>query len=231
MRRAGRRTRVAAWLAAAATGLLAVLPAAARAQSGADADRGIRIIEEAAARYRSVDALCADFTQHLVVPLLGDERTGSGRVCQARPNRFEMRFLEPAGDRIVVDGTHVWLYYPSMDAKQVVRAPVAERPGGHDFHREFLEDPETKYEVTYEGEDEVDGQPTYRLRLRPKTAASYEEAVLWIDRGQPALRRLRLEEENGTIRTITLSNIEFGARPGGAWFTFTPPAGAHVITG
>ena len=36
------------------------------------------------------------------IPLLGDERTGAGRLCQARPNRFTMRFSQPDGDRIVV---------------------------------------------------------------------------------------------------------------------------------
>jgi len=212
--------------------LAALMAAPATAQSGAQAvDRGIEIIQAAADRYRAVDALCADFTQHLVVPLLGDERTGEGRICQAQPNKFAMRFAQPEGDRIVVDGQHVWIYYPSMDAKQVVRTPVSERPGGHDFHREFLDRPETKYEVAYEGEDVVEGRPTHRLRLLPKQDASYRSAVIWIDQGTPALRRLRLEEENGTVRTITLSNIDFASDPEGAWFTFTPPEGALIISG
>ncbi|MDZ7780306.1 MAG: outer membrane lipoprotein carrier protein LolA [Gemmatimonadota bacterium] len=193
-------------------------------------DRGIEIIREAAERYRGVEALCADFTQDLVVPLLGDERTGTGRICQARPNRFAMRFTEPEGDRIVIDGEWVWIYYPSMDEKQVMRTPVSEQRGGHDFHREFLDDPETKYEVTYEGEDTVDGHPTHRLHLVPRRPAGYESAVLWIDRGTPALRRIRMEEENGTVRTVTLANIDFESDPAGEWFTFTPPEDAQIIS-
>jgi len=45
------------------------------------------------------------------------------------------------------------------------------------------------------------------------------------------LRRIRIEEENGTVRTITLSNIDFESDPAGAWFTFTPPEGALIISG
>lgn len=209
-------------------GLVGLVPASAAAQSS---ERGMALMQEAADRYQRIDALCADFTQHLRVPLLGDERTGRGRVCQARPNRFSMRFTEPDGDRIVVDGESVWVYYPSMDAKQVLRSPVSEQRGGHDFYREFLDQPETKYEVTYEGEDTVDGHATHRLHLVPKRPASYREAVLWIDQGTPTLRQIRMEEENGTVRTITLSNMDFQSDPNGAWFTFTPPEGAHIISG
>lgn len=194
-------------------------------------DRGLEIIHEAAERYRQVEALCADFSQHLVVPLLGDERTGTGRICQARPNKFAMRFTEPDGDRVVIDGEWVWVYYPSLDEKQVMRMPVAQQRGGHDFHREFLEDPEVKYDVTYEGTDTVDGRATHRLGLVPKQRASYRSATLWIDEGRPALRRIRIEEENGTVRTITLSNIDFASDPAGEWFTFTPPEGALIVSG
>lgn len=201
--------------------------APAAAQSS---ERGIEIIRDAADRYRGVEALCADFTQDLVVPLLGDERTGVGRICQARPNRFAMRFTEPDGDRIVIDGEWVWIYYPSMDEKQVMRTPVDEQRGGHDFHREFLDDPEAKYEVTYEGKETVDGHDTHRLHLVPLRPAGYESAVLWIDRGTPALRRIRVEEENGTVRTVTLANIDFDSDPDGEWFTFTPPEGAQIIS-
>ncbi len=78
-------------------------------------DQGLAIMRAAAERYQEVEALCADFTQHLVVPLLGDERTGEGQVCQARPNKFAMRFTQPDGDRVVIDGESVWVYYPSLD--------------------------------------------------------------------------------------------------------------------
>ncbi|MEX2467599.1 MAG: outer membrane lipoprotein carrier protein LolA [Gemmatimonadota bacterium] len=227
MRGLGRPGRALLGTVLAVLGLaFAVAPASAQST-----DEGLDIIRAAAERYRQVDALCADFKQYLVVPLLGDERTGTGRICQARPNRFAMRFSEPDGDRVVIDGESVWIYYPSLDEKQVVRMPVGQQRGGHDFHREFLEDPETKYDVTYEGVDTVEGRATYRLRLVPKHPTSYQVAVLWIDRGTPALRQIRVEEENGTVRTITLSNIDFASDPDGAWFRFTPPEGALIISG
>jgi len=143
-----------------------------------------------------------------------------------------MRFSDPEGDLVLVDGSFVWLYYPSLDPKQVFKIPMVENGGHYDFHREFLDQPALKYQVTYEHEDKVAGQATHRLRLIPLVPAQYEAAVVWIDRAQPLLRQIRIEEENGSVRTITMDRIDFSpnAMPED-WFRFTPPEGAHVISG
>jgi outer membrane lipoprotein-sorting protein len=199
-------------------------PAAALGQNP-----GLDVLHRAADRYESVETLCADFTQHLLVPLLGTERNGSGRLCQGRPNLFGMRFDDPPGDLIVVDGEHAWVYFPSNDPKTALRTSADRSAGGRDFHREFLVDPETKYEVDYEGVESLDGRRAHRIRMRPKLPSSYRSATLWIDEEAPVLRRLRLEEENGNVRTITLANVGFGEVPEVGWFTFTPPPGVLVM--
>jgi outer membrane lipoprotein-sorting protein len=139
-----------------------------------------------------------------------------------------MRFSDPAGDLLVVDGTSVWYYMPSNDPKQAFRAPVERGTGGQDFHREFLENPRTKYTVTYEGEEVVDGASTHRLRLIPRARASYRAAILWLEDETSLLRQFRLEEENGNRRTITMSDIQFDAAVPSGFFVFSPPAGVTV---
>lgn len=204
--------------------VIVLAPAAARAQ-----DYGVYLLHEAAGRYEAAETLCADFTQTLLVPLLGAERVGSGRLCQGHPNLFAMRFGDPPGDLIVVDGESVWVYFPSSDARTVLKTTADRSAGGRNFHREFLEDPEQKYQVTYEGSESIEGHQTHRLLMVPKNPMSYRTALVWIDEGQPVLRRVRLEEENGSVRTITLVNVEFGAEPGSDFFSFTPPRGALVM--
>jgi len=214
-------------MAVLATLVAAVGPMGLRAQES----RALDALELAAARYRSAPTLCADFVQELTVPLLGEERTGRGHLCQAQPDLFAMRFSDPDGDLVVVDGTWVWLYTPSLDPTQVFRFSMTEAPQGFDFHREFLERPAERYEVTWEAEDEVEGGTADRIRLVPLTPdASYDAAVVWVDRRQHLLRRVRVEEENGSVRTVTLDNVRLGASAPDGWFTFTPPAGAQVIT-
>ena len=215
------------WLAGLAVSIIGVGPRSGLAQT----DEPLTLVEATTARYERVTRFCADFTQHLSVPLLGDERTGTGQMCQSRPNKFAMRFSDPEGDLVVVDGEWVWLYYPSLDPNQVIRFAMADGAGAYDFHKELLEDPATKYDVTYESLDEVAGRRTHRLRLLPLARASYEVAVLWIDEQEPVLRQVRIVDENGTVRTITLGRVDLAPIPlDDDWFTFTPPPGALVIS-
>lgn len=228
------RSRIARCGAVARAGALLVSVAAAAALGAhvpaSAQERGLEVLQAASRRYAPLRTLCADFVQHLRVPLLDQERTSRGRLCQARPNLFAMRFTEPAGDLVVVDGESMWYYTPSTDAKQAFRFPITQGTRGQDFHREFLEDPELKYDVTYEASDEVAGSRTHRLRLRPKQPTSYRAAVLWIEQGTSLLRAIRIEEENGNERTINLRNIAFDVTPPAGWFTFTPPPGTLVVT-
>ena len=217
--------RLAAWAVGAAC--LAGLPGAPAAAQ--DAPDPMEILERAAQRYAGVERLCADFDQRLSVPLLGEENTGSGRLCQARPDRFAMRFTDPEGDRIVADGTHVWVYYPSLDEGLVTRFSMTSAPGDFDFHREFLADPEEKYEASYGGTESVAGHRTHRIALVPLGDTSYRSAEVWVDVDRPLLRQVRIEEENGSVRTVTLRTIEMSPSVPDDFFTFTPPPGAQVI--
>ena len=106
------------------------------------AQEPLTAMDRAAARYREVEAICADFDQVIEVRLLRDTVESAGRICQRRPNLFSMRFTDPEGDMVVSDGEYVWVYYPSRNEKQVIRRPAMGSPGGEDFFHEFLDAPE-----------------------------------------------------------------------------------------
>ena len=221
-----RRNSAAVLVSGIAAGLLVVPPFEVVAQ-----DRGTELMAEVGARYEGVRTLCADFRQHLEVPLLGDEARGEGRVCQSRPNLFAMRFTDPDGDAVVVDGEAVWVYLPSSSPGQVLKMSPDRAAGGHDFHREFLIGTEERYEISYEGMSEVGGRPAHHVLLAPREEAGYDVAELWIDVERLVLRRLRVEETGGSIRTVTLDNVELEATAPEGWFRFTPPAGTTVLPG
>lgn len=207
-------------------GLLGAVAAPLAGQQG----RGLALLEATADRYGAVESLCADFAQTLEVPLLDQERSGVGTLCQAQPDLFAMRFEDPPDDAVVVDGTSVWIYYPSTDPGQVLKLPMARLPGGFDFHRAFLTNPSEKYRVVYGERDVVAGHAAHRLELTPlDPAVQYRRAEVWIDEGTPVLRRIRITEENGSIRTVMLEDVALGAEPPQGWFEFTPPDGVQVI--
>jgi outer membrane lipoprotein-sorting protein len=190
---------------------------------------GLAVLEEASARYGRATSVCADFVQVRAVPLLRQEVTQRGRLCSADPNLFAMRFTDPLGHVIVSDGTTQWIYRPSDNPNQVFRASIGPSTGGQDFYREVLEDPASKYDVTCSSAEEIGGRPTRRLCLRAKTQARDRPDVVWIDESSQVVLQIHFTEENGSERTITLSDVVFDTAPPDGWFMFTPPAGAVVI--
>jgi outer membrane lipoprotein-sorting protein len=218
-----------------------VTPAAARAVSAvviagafcvspaSGQEDGQTRLEAAAERYGQASTLCADFVQVRAVPLLRQEVTQRGRLCSADPNLFAMRFTDPEGNVIVSDGTTQWIYRPSDNPNQVFRATIGPETGGQDFYREVLEDPGSKYQITCASREDLDGHPTFRLCLRSKTVTRDRPDLVWIDAETDVVRQLHFTEENGSERTITLSDIQFDVRPPDGWFSFTPPSGAVVI--
>lgn len=191
--------------------------------------QALALVEEAGVRYRGIQAFCAAFQQELEVPLLGETTYSRGTLCQQRPNLFSMRFTDPAGDALVADGDHFWVFYPSVDSLQVIQFSMEVRPGGVDFHREFLDAPGEKYELVYEGQESVEGRPTHRIHATPRQAVSFEEAIIWLDSARSLILRARVTMENGSVRTVTLSDIEVSPPHDPERFRFIPPPGAQII--
>jgi outer membrane lipoprotein-sorting protein len=195
----------------------------------AAAQEGVAALEAAAARYGAATSVCADFVQVRAVPLLRQEVTQRGRLCSADPNLFAMRFTDPEGNVIVSDGTTQWIYRPSDNPGQVFRADVGLDTGGQDFYRELLQNPTSKYDVTCASQEEVGGRATQRLCLRSRVAARDRPDAVWIDAATSVVLRIHFREDNGSERTITLSNVVFDTPPPAGWFSFTPPSGAVII--
>ncbi len=208
---------------AGSTALAALVPAALPAQSAQV------ILERAAERYEALAAFCADFRQQIDVTLLRETTRSAGELCQARPDRFEMRFTDPAGDRVVADGVYLWVYFPSVDDGQVVRLSLASGNNRMDLHREFLSEPGRRYAATLEGRETVDGRECHILSLTPQVASPYRRARVWIDASDFLIRRLVIVEESESVRTLDLSNIRLNPSLDAARFRFDPPPGVQVI--
>ena len=216
--------------APAAPGAASPAPAApATPEEKASQDRAAEILSQAERTARGIRSLEADFTQTLHVPLLNTDRTSRGKLYQRKPDRFLMRFSEPAGDVMVADGRHFWIYYPSSDRTQVVRTSIAEGGEQADFQRQFLSNATERFVATLNGEETVAGRPTYALTLVPRRSSPYKVIRVWVDREDSMVRRFEMTEENDSVRRLELRNLRVNQPLGDALFAFTPPAGTQVI--
>jgi len=201
--------------------------AAAPARGGRqDANEILARVEQTAAGVRTLEA---DFVQTLHVPLLNTDRTSTGKLYQRKPDRFLMRFTEPAGDVMVADGRHFWIYYPSSDRTQVVRTGIAEGGEQADFQRQFLSNATARFVATLNGVETVAGRPAYALTLVPRRSSPYKVIRIWVDREDNLVRRFEMTEENDSVRRVELRNLKVNQPVSDALFTFTPPAGTQVI--
>jgi outer membrane lipoprotein carrier protein len=223
---------------AAEPGAPAVIPASAPAPAPAapappaagTAPDAAGILARAEKAYDAVRSLQADFVQDLTVPLLDQTQRSRGTMYHRRPDRFLMKFSDPAGDVVVADGKYLWLYYPSTDAKQVIRTTLEE--GGHevDLQREFLSNPTARFRAALDGTESVGGRAADLLTLVPRQSSSpYKKIRLWVDRQDALVRRFEITEQNGTVRRLELRNLKTNVTLPDRLFAFSPPAGAQVF--
>ena len=100
-----------------------VLAALAAAPAGVAAQDAGATIGRSSQIYRSLTSLSADFVQVINNPMI-DSATSKGTLVQAGQDKLAMRFTDPPGEAIVIDGDYVWVYTPSTTPGQVVRMRV-----------------------------------------------------------------------------------------------------------
>lgn len=193
-----------------------------------------QLLRRAEARYRELRSLRARFHQTVEVPLLNKERTGEGTWYQKGRGRFKMDFERPPEDVIVADGTHLWLYYPSTHPGQVIRTTIEASTTGSemaDLQGRIFEEASRGYAVEYVGLEAVSGVETHHLALEPTGKSPYRRVEVWIGTDDLLVRRFVIEEENGTVRTVTLRDLEPDAAIPDSAFRFRVPSDAEVFSG
>ena len=212
-------------LAAVALLALFLAPGPVTAQDNAGA-----IVGRAAQVYRGLTSLRADFTQ-----VIDDEAVGTfesrGIMVQAGQNKLTMRFSDPKGDAIVLDGKFVWVYTPSTTPGQVLRMPIPTGPVyGFNVLAWLLDKPAERYRSTYIKRDFVDFVQTDVVQLVPMADdLPFRKATLWLDRDTALPRKVVIEERAGGPRTLTLSKLKTNEPVTDRTFQFDVPNGVRVI--
>jgi outer membrane lipoprotein carrier protein len=206
---------------------VALAPLGARAQ----AQDAAAIVGRSSRVYRSLASMRADFVQVIDNPMI-DSAESRGTLVQAGASKLAMRFTDPPGEAIVIDGEHVWVYTPSTVPGQVLRmkVPSGGPVYGYNLIAWLLDKPAERYEPKYLRQDTVGGRAVDVIELVPAVPdLPFERAVLWLDRGDALPRRLEITERGGALRTLTLSKVRTNQRVPDSTFVFQVPSGARVV--
>jgi outer membrane lipoprotein carrier protein len=189
------------------------------------------IIGRSSRVYRSLSSLRADFTQVIQNPMI-DSSESRGTLMQAGEAKFAMRFSDPPGEAIVIDGEHVWVYTPSTVPGQVIRlsVPSGGPVYGYNLLAWLLDRPAERYKTTFVKNEELNGRTMDVVQLEPSVPdLPFDRAVLWLDRQDALPRKLDITEKSGSRRILSLTKVQANRSIPDGTFRFDVPAGVRVV--
>lgn len=207
-----------------ATLLVAGVTAASAQDAAAIVGRSSRV-------YRSLSSLKADFVQIIDNPMI-DSAESRGTLVQAGADKLAMRFTDPPGEAVVIDGKSVWIYTPSTTPGQVIRTAVPSGGPVYGFNMLawLLDRPAERYTASYVREEKLNGRAVDVVQLVPAVPdLPFDRALLWLDRGDGLPRRVAITEHSGAERTLTLSKLRVNQSVPDRTFTFEIPSGVRVV--
>jgi outer membrane lipoprotein-sorting protein len=215
------------------TALLLLVPSAISVVTtrSVHAQDALAIVGRSSAVYRSLASLSADFVQVIDNPMI-DSAESRGTLIQAGQSRLSMRFTDPPGEAVVIDGRHVWVYTPSTVPDQVLRlaVPSGGPVYGYNLLAWLLDRPAERYTAKYLRQEKVGNRTLDVVELIPAVPdLPFDRAVLWLDREDALPRRLEITEKSGALRTLALSNLRVNRKVPASTFTFQVPSGTRVV--
>ncbi len=210
----------------AVAGVFVVASGSAQAQSP-DA-----VMNRAVKAYTDMRSLRAEFTQKITNPLTGTTAQARGVLLRKDPKLLAINFTDPKGDRIISDGSSLWIYLPSSAPGQVVKAAVKGNssmamvdPAGF-----LLSSTSTHYSMSSGGTDVIAGRKMNVVSLIPKQSnGTFTRAKVWIDASSDMLRQFEVTDANGLTRLVTITSVQPNATISASEFRFNPPKNVRVL--
>jgi outer membrane lipoprotein carrier protein len=191
-------------------------------------------LQRAVTAYRNAETISASFNQTVTNPLTGNTLSTSGELLRRRPNLLSVSFSGADPDRIVADGSDLWVYLPSSAPGQVIKVPatIGERGMFVDPLGQILSAPVTSYDLSDSGTASIGGHQTHAITLTPKSrAALFTKATLWIDDADGLIRQMQTMEPSGLVRKIVVTRFRTNVTIPRSAFQFTPPPNVRIIDG
>lgn len=214
--------------------ILALAPAVVFATVSIAAQRPDATLERAITAYKSAATISARFDQTVTNPLTDRALSTSGELMRQRPNLLSISFTGADPDRIVADGSTLWVYLPSSAPGQVVKLPAASAESGMliDPMGQILSAPVESYDIMDAGIATIGGRATHAVTLTPRSRnALFTKATLWIDDSDGLVRQLESTEPSGLVRKVTVTRFRTNVAIPRSVFQFTPPPGIRVVDG
>ena len=174
------------------------------------------------AALKNMDNISAEFKQTLRDEDKKIVQQSRGTLKLQRPGKFAWIYTDPFEQRIVADGSELWIYDVELEQVTVKpmdaglsNAPIMILMKQSDVSREFTinEVGQRKY--------------LYWIELQPN-ASDLEYTTIYIGLEDGSVRAMELQDQFGQSTQIVFENLRVGVVHDPATFKFVPPPGVDV---
>ena len=171
---------------------------------------------------KNMDNLSAEFKQTLLDEDKNIVQQSSGTLALQRPGKFAWIYTEPFEQRIIADGSELWVYDVELD--QVTVKPMDESISNAPIMILMKESDVTQqFNVIEVGQRKF----LYWIELEPQAKdLEYQRIFIGLDDG--TVRAMELQDQFGQSTQIVFDNLRVGVVHNPATFKFVPPDGVDV---
>jgi len=185
------------------------------------------LLDRVDARLSSLQSLSASFNQTREIKLTGEKIQAKGRLYLRKPKEMMLEYTQPDKQKLLVKDSIVMIYLPAL--KQIQRFNLGESQASKDLFIfwEPLRNLEKRFTISASVQKEA------RLRyveLVPKEETmGFRKLTLGIDQELLLPRVIEVEETNGDVSRLVLSNTKVNATFSRSIFEMNPGKGVEII--
>ena len=174
------------------------------------------------AALKNMDNLSAEFKQTLRDEDKKIVQQSRGTLALQRPGKFAWRYIDPYEQRIVADGSELWIY--DVELEQVTVKPMDESLSNAPIMILMKQS-----DVTQEFTVSEVGQRKYLywVELKPN-ASDLEYTTIYIGLEDGSVKAMELQDQFGQSTQIVFENLRVGVVHNPDTFKFVPPPGVDV---
>ena len=174
------------------------------------------------AALKNMDNLSAEFKQTLRNEDKKIVQQSRGTLAMQRPGKFAWIYTEPFEQRIVADGSELWIY--DVELEQVTVKPMDEGLSNAPIMILMKQsDVSQQFRISEVGQRKF----LYWIELKPN-AADLEYSAIYIGLEDDSVRAMELQDQFGQSTQIVFENLRVGVVHNPATFKFVPPPGVDV---
>ncbi len=175
------------------------------------------------AALKNLDNVSAEFKQTLLDEDKNIVQQSRGTMALQRPGKFAWIYTEPFEQRIIGDGSELWIY--DVELEQVTVKPMDAGISNAPIMILMKQtDVTQQFDVSEVGQRKF----LYWVELKPH-ASDLEYSSIFIGLEDDNVRAMELQDQFGQSTQIVFENMRVGVVHNPATFKFVPPEGVDVF--